>query len=285
MFSSKKYWVFFLVVLVIAVAGCRLKREGTVLAHFDSTTITKEEFAEKLRSLPRDIQSIAYRHKMDFVEEMVNERFLLAEAEKRHIDDLPDVKALLKAAHEKIIVAKLIEVEVDRKIKLEPDEASKYYESHKEEFMAPLLLRASHILMTTEEDANAVKAQLESGADFETLAKSRSTDNTATRGGDIGYFQKGQLIPEFEEQAYKLSKGQMSPVFKTQFGYHIIKLTDRIEPALKDFKVMKPHLEKQILNEKRSRTLKALVEKIKGNSKVQIDEKILESISAPSPVK
>mgnify|MGYP001611871493 CR=1 FL=1 len=285
MFSSKKYRVFILVMLVIAAAGCRSKKEGTVLARFDSATITKEEFVDKLRGLPRDIQSIAYRHKKDFVEEMVNERFLMAEAKKRHIDNLPDVKALLKAAHEKIIVSKLIEIEVDRKIKLEPDEASKYYESHKEEFMAPLLLRASHILMTTEEDANAVRTELDTGADFEALAKSRSTDNTATRGGDIGYFQKGQLIPEFEEQAYKLSKGQMSPVFKTQFGYHIIKLTDRIEPALKDFKIVKPRLEKQILNEKRSRTLKALVGKIKGNARVQIDEKILESISAPSPVK
>ena len=77
----------------------------------------------------------------------------------------------------------------------------------------------------------------------------------------------------------------MSPVFKTQFGYHIIKLTDRIEPSLKDFKIVKSQLEKQILNEKRSRALKALVEKIKGNAKVQIDEKILESVSAPQPVK
>ena len=105
MFLSKKYWVFVLVVLVIAMAGCRSKKEGTVLAHFDSTNITKEEFVDKLRGLPRELQSIAYRHKKDFVEEMVNERFLLAEAEKRHINNLPDVKALLKAAHEKIIVS------------------------------------------------------------------------------------------------------------------------------------------------------------------------------------
>ena len=76
----------------------------------------------------------------------------------------------------------------------------------------------------------------------------------------------------------------MSPVFKTQFGYHIIKLTDRVEPALKDFKVVKPQLEKQLMNEKRSKALKALVEKVKGNAKVQIDEKILESISASAPI-
>ena len=265
--------------------GCHLKKQGTILASFDSTTITKEEFANKLQSLPREIQTIAYRRKKDFIDEMINERFLFEEAKKRQIAALPDVKDLLKAAHDKIIVAKLIEIEVDRKVKFEPDEASKYYETHKDEFMSPLLLRASQILMSSEADANAVKAQLDAGSDFDVLARAHSTDAAAAKGGDIGYFQKGQLIPEFEEQAFKLSKGQVSPVFSSQFGYHIIKLTDRVEPALKDFKVVKTKLEKQIFNQKRSDVLKAFVEKIKGNAKVQIDEKVLESVSAPSPVK
>jgi peptidyl-prolyl cis-trans isomerase C len=274
-----------LLALALVVSGCHSKKEGTTLAKFDSETISKEEFVEKLRSLPREIQSVAYRRKKDFVEEMVNERFLAQEAERRHIKDLPDVKALLEAAHQKIIVAKLIEIEVDRNIKMDPDEPSKYYESHKEEFMAPLLLRASHILMSTQEEANSVKSQIDMGADFETLARSRSTDNTATHGGDIGYFQKGQLIPEFEEQAFKLKKGEISPVFKSQFGYHILKLTDRVEPALKDFKIVKIQLERRLLNEKRSRLLKAFLEKIKGNAKVEIDEKVLESIAGPSSAK
>ncbi len=276
---------FFPIVLALAVIGCHTKKEGTPLAKFDTEVITKEEFIEKLQTLPREIQSVAYRRKKDFVEEMINERFLAEEAEKRHISDLPDVKELLDAAHQKIIVAKLLEIEVDKNIKLEPDEASKYYEAHKDEFMAPLLLRASHILMSSQEDANAVKAQLDAGADFEALAKSRSTDNTATRGGDIGYFQKGQLIPEFEEQAFKLKKGEMSPVFKSQFGYHILKLTDRVEPTLKDFKVVKSQLERRLLNEKRSRLLKSFLEKIKGNAKVEIDQKVLDSINAPSSSK
>ena len=285
MFRIKGYWVFGLIALAAVLAGCHPKNEGTVLARFDSGTITKEEFSDKLSGLSRDIQSVAYRRKKEFVEEMVNERFLLAEAQKRRIDGLSDVKDLLKAAYQKIVVAKLVEIEVDRKIKLDPDEVSKYYESHKEEFMAPLLLRASHILMSTQEEADLVKAQIDSGADFEALAKSRSTDSTATRGGDIGYFQKGQLIPEFQAQAFKLQKGQISPVFKSQFGYHILKLTDRVEPTLKDFKLVKPKLEKQMMNEKRSTALKTFIEKIKGNAKVQIDEKVLASITAAPPVK
>lgn len=268
--------------VLCVLSGCHLKKEGTPLARFDSETITQEEAVEKLRSLPKEIQGIAFRQKKDFVQEMVNERFLVREAERRQIKNLPDVKALLESAYRKIIAAKLIEIEVDRKIKWDPSDVAQYYDSHKEEFMTPLLLKASHILMSTEEEANAIKAQIDLGADFEALARSRSTDNTATRGGDIGYFQKGQLIPEFEAEAFKLKKGEMSPVFKTQFGYHILKLTDRVEPTLKDFQVVKAHLEKQWVNEKRSRALRAFVEKIKGNAKVEIDEKVLASIKGPS---
>ena len=285
MFQRKKIWFIALTCLAVTSVGCHLKKQGTVLASFDSTTITKEEFATKLQSLPREIQSIAYRRKKDFIEEMVDERFLLKEAENRKIESLPDVKDLLRAAHDKIIVAKLIDIEVDRKVKFDAEEALKYYEAHKNEFMSPLLLRASQILLASEADAVSVKAQLDAGADFDAMAKAHSTDPAAVRGGDIGYFQKGQLIPEFEEQAFKLNKGQISPIFNSQFGYHIIKLTDRVEPALKDFKVIKPKLEKQMFNQKRSGVLKTFVEKIKGNSKVQIDEKVLESVTTPTPVK
>src|SRR3989338_2928188 len=143
MFQLKHYVVFFLIVLVLTGGGCLSKKEGTVLAQYDSSTITKEEFIDKLQSMPKDIQSVAYRRKKDFVEEMINERYLLTEAKKRQLDEVPDVKDLLKAAHDKIIMAKLIEIEVDKKIQLDPEEASKYYEAHKEQFVAPLLLKAS----------------------------------------------------------------------------------------------------------------------------------------------
>ena len=285
MSQGLKYKLLTLLVLVFAISGCHPKKEGTVLARFDSETITKEEFIEKLRALPKEIQGVAVQHKRDFVEEMVNERFLAKEAEKRQIKNLPDVKALLAAAHQKIVVAKLIEIEVDQKIKLDPNEASQYYESHKEEFMAPLLLKASHILTSSEEEANTVKTQLDAGGDFEALARSRSMDNTAARGGDIGYFQKGQLIPEFEQQALRLKKGETSPVFKSQFGYHILKLTDRVEPSLKDFKVVKARLEARVLSEKRLRALRVFIEKIKGNAKIEMDEKALDSVTGPSTPK
>ena len=99
MFQARRVWVFLLITLILTGAGCRSKKEGPVLARFDSEVITRDEFAEKLQGLPKEIQSLAYRHKKDFAEEMINERYLLREAEKRQIDRMPDVKALLKVSH------------------------------------------------------------------------------------------------------------------------------------------------------------------------------------------
>src|SRR4029077_11940411 len=93
-------------------------------------------------------------------------------------------------------------------------------------------VHARHILVATEGEAKDIEAQLKKGADFATLAKEKSKDPGAAEGGDLGYFTKEQMVPEFAEAAFKLEKGQTSDPVKTQFGWHIIKLEDkRVKPT------------------------------------------------------
>jgi peptidyl-prolyl cis-trans isomerase C len=101
------------------------------------------------------------------------------------------------------------------------DEAIKQTPSNEEE------VHARHILVATEGEAKDIVAQLKNGADFATLAKEKSKDPGAADGGDLGYFTKEQMVPEFAEAAFKLQKGQISDPVKTQFGWHIIKIEDR----------------------------------------------------------
>lgn len=100
-------------------------------------------------------------------------------------------------------------------------------------------VKASHILVEKEADAKAIKKQLDEGGDFAKIAKSKSTDTgSATKGGDLGYFTKGKMVEEFETYAFKDGvEGKVSDPIKTQFGYHIIKVTDRKEK--KDFTLEK----------------------------------------------
>ena len=270
--------------LLLFLAGCTAKSNsqpsGKVLARFDGTQITELDFMKKVAGLPPALQKVAMEHKKDLILDMAAEHFLLKEAERQGLDRDKDVRELFAMAKKKIIIAKLVEKEVDRKIALNAEEVSQYYDFHKDEFMTPELFRASHILVKTEEEAKAVKASLDQGADFEDTARQKSLDTTAARGGDVGYFQKGQFVPEFEQAALQMKKGEIRGPVRTQFGFHVIRLDDRIEPKLRDFESVKKMVEERLRNERRSKTFKELVAKLQGNTKIEFEEKALETPAA-----
>ena len=251
-----------------------------MLARVDGEAITDAQFKTKIQALPKELRAVALKRRKEFLEDMAAEHYLLKEAARRGVDKLQDVRDVLEAARRKIIVAKLIEIEVDKKVSVDSKEAQDYYETHKEEFMTPLLLKASHILVKTEEEAKDIKTQLDLGSDFEELARTRSVDTTAKRGGDLGFFQKGQFVPEFEDKAFEMTKGQVSEPVKSRFGYHIIKLTDRVAPSLRDFDSVKSRVEERLLSEKKSKAFKELIGRLKGNAQMQIDEKALDAVQA-----
>ncbi len=123
-------------------------------------------------------------------------------------------------------------------IEVEEEEARDFFNENKEQLE---VIRASHILVKTEEQAQLVLDRINSGEDFEELAEELSVDKASgLLGGDLGYFTKGTRIPEFEEIAFDLEKGQISDIVKTEVGYHIIKLVDKKDKfeELKDEMIM-----------------------------------------------
>jgi peptidyl-prolyl cis-trans isomerase C len=109
-------------------------------------------------------------------------------------------------------------------------------------------IRASHILVATEEEAKAIKAELDGGADFSTIAKEKSIDPGAANGGDLGFFGKGMMVAPFEEAAYALTEiGQVSEPVQSQFGWHIIKLEEKRESAPPTFEQVASQLQQQLL--------------------------------------
>jgi peptidyl-prolyl cis-trans isomerase C len=105
-------------------------------------------------------------------------------------------------------------------------------------------VRARHILVATEDEAKAILAELKKGGNFEALAKTKSKDpGAAAQGGDLGYFTKEQMVPEFAEVAFKLEKGALSDPVKSQFGWHIIKIEDKRSKAPPPFEQVKDQVE------------------------------------------
>jgi foldase protein PrsA len=116
------------------------------------------------------------------------------------------------------------------RVSISDDQIKEYFEANKDSFAQQEQVEASHILVEDEETAKEVKNKLDDGGDFAELAKEYSTDTSnAESGGELGFFAKGEMVTEFDDKAFAMKKGEISEPVKTEFGYHIIKVTDKKE--------------------------------------------------------
>lgn len=272
----KKQVIFiFLAAITISFSGCGDAKSRS-LANVNGKVITVGDFEKRLSKMPAYYKALASQSKKEFLDDMIAEQLLYKEAFRRGLNSDPEVKELLEEAKRKILVAKLIEIEGDKKSAVSDDKIKEFYDTHKDDFVTPLKLRASHIMVDTEAEAEEVLQKLKEGADFAELAKQYSKDPSKDRGGDIGYFVKGQLMPEIEEVCFKLEVGQTSDIIKTKFGYHIIKLTDRKEPKMVELSEVKDAIARELRDKAQRETFDGLIKNLKSKSRIKINEKLLE---------
>jgi foldase protein PrsA len=148
--------------------------------------------------------------------------------------------------HTQVELRKLLEPQV----KISDDDIKNYYDSNLETLKTPEQVRASHILVATKEEAEAILADLKNGADFATVAKEKSTDpGSKDKGGDLDFFAKGQMEEPFETAAFALKVGELSGVVQTSNGYHIIKLTDHKDAVTPTLEEKKDDIHEQLVTE------------------------------------
>lgn len=264
--------------LLAGSLSCSNTPKGPVVATFDGGSVSAFDFKLAVENLPKRVRGVAERQRKEFLESYITEKLLLQEAEKRGLQHMQDVQDVLKQARQKILVAKLIESEVEAKAAVTPEDIQAYYDSHQDEFMSPYRVRASHILLRSREEAVQALARIKGGESFEDVAKQVSLDPTAAKGGDLGFFQKGQLIAEIEEAAFALSPGELSDVIQTSFGYHIIKVAEVSEPKLKDAESVKEEIKEKLTVEKKAGLFSELAERLKRKAKISIDEAKLSEV-------
>jgi peptidyl-prolyl cis-trans isomerase D len=175
----------------------------------------------------------------------------------------------------------LIDVDVLRtKITVPPADIERYYNDNIEQYSTPEQVRASHILLRTEgKDDGAVKAKAEDllkqakgGADFAELAKKYSEDETnAKDGGDLDFFGRGRMVPQFDQVAFAMEPGQISDLVKTEYGYHIIKLTDKKSGASRALDQMRQQITEQLVSERAQAQATSLAETLDKQIKKPAD--------------
>src|SRR3954467_13889515 len=172
---------------------------------------------------------------------LIDMKIVSKEAEDKKVADRDDFKTRLAFARNRLLMDNLLATE--GKAATTDENMKKVYEDAAKQISGEQEVHARHILVETEDQAKKSEDQLKKGADFAELAKKESKDPGASDGGDLGFFTKDQMVPEFSAVAFALEPGKISDPVKTQFGWHIIKVEEKRTRKAPDFEQVKPQIE------------------------------------------
>ena len=225
-----------------------------------------------------DFKKIIEEHYKNFKQGFGTEKEFKALLKDKGISE-KDLKEDVKRG---IYIKALVESQIYSGISVAEQEKRDEYEKRKDQLNIPDGVKASHILIRVEPDASdevkkgamekieELRRQAISGGDFAELARDNSEDGSASRGGDLGYFKRGMMVKPFEDTAFALEKGQISKVVETQFGYHIIKLTDKQSARTLTFEEVEGDVGNFLLNTRRIEALNKFVEERRSKAKIEI---------------
>jgi len=281
---------------LLAAAGCTSSKQepaapsapaksGPVVAEVNGATITLDEFKKEIENLPPYLKPMTETMdgRKEMLETMVIREMILQEAAKEKIDESPQVKEKLADLRKRLIVEAYLKKKVEEKASITDDEIKKFYEENKDKFKHGEQIRASHILVKDEKKLAEAQEALKKGTPFEEVAKKYSTDGAAAKGGDLGWFGKGSMLPEFEKAAFALKEGEISAPVKTKFGTHLIKLTGKRAAGSLPLEEVKDQIRQALLPQKQKEVFEKVKDELKKSAKYSIKEDVLKSMeSAPA---
>ncbi len=238
--------------------------EDQVLATVNGEEILESEVRATQQGLPQQYRQLPFEMlKPMLVDREINQRLLMLAGQDAGLADDEEVKKQLAALERRIVAETYLERAIEEKV---TDDAIK---AHYDEFIKTNepepQVHARHILLENEEDAKAVIAELDDGADFVELAKEKSTGPSGPNGGDLGFFNKGDMVAPFAEAAFSMEPGTYSkePV-QTQFGWHVILVEEKkdgVQPSLEEIR-------QQMEAEVTQQAVQDLIEELRSDAEV-----------------
>jgi peptidyl-prolyl cis-trans isomerase C len=259
-----------LAVALLAVPGAALAQQGAaeenpVIARLNGEEVRQSEVMEMVAGLPPEYQSQFAQLYPLFVQRLIDFKLAGRAGRDAGLADNEEVKARLAKIEDRVIRDVYLERQIDSRVTDESLRAR--YQRFLEENPPKTEHKARHILLKTEEEATAVIAKLDGGADFEELAKAESTGPSAAQGGDLGYFQADQMVPEFAEAAAAMEPGEYSKTpTQTQFGWHVIKVEDRRETPQPGFEEVEAQLREELSRD----AVQVLFEELRAGAEIEM---------------
>jgi len=191
------------------------------------------------------------------------------------------IDKLRSQIHKAMAIKKLVDNEIAHNIDIPEKESKAYYDANSANFKQPEQVKASHILIKVEpkdtddqkakarEQVAEIQKKLKDGGDFAALAKEYSQGPSSAKGGDLGYFKRGQMVKPFEEAAFALSTNEVSDIVETRFGYHLIKVYDKTPERTIAYEEVKPKLVQSLKQEKTSQEIARYVEGLEDKATIE----------------
>lgn len=281
----------------VAISGLELKRANKVMLagqrgmtpsadqqkEFEKQALSQLVSAELLYQAGQKLEIKDLEKQVDDKLAQGRSRFTNPEDFTKAMKEMDMVeKDLRDYTRRDLIITNFIEKTIVPTVKVSEEDARKFYDQNPDKFTKPETVKASHILLGVDEKASAdvkkaardkaekLRKELAGGADFAALAKENSTCPSSQQGGDLGYFGKGQMVPAFEKAAFALKPGEISDVVETQFGYHIIKVTEKKAAEKVDFKEVKPRIDEFLKNQKVGAAVNDYLAETRKTAKIEL---------------
>jgi peptidyl-prolyl cis-trans isomerase C len=250
--------------LAAPLASAIAQNSDAVVARVNGVDIRQSDITSAEDEIGGNMPQMGPDQKHDYLITYIADVILLSQAaQQQKIGDRDEVKHRIDFERNKVLMEALLQ---DVGQSAMTDEAMhKVYDEAVKQMANEQEVHARHILVATEDEAKAIEAELKKGADFATLAKQKSKDPGAAEGGDLGYFTRDQMVPEFAEVAFKLDKGQVSDPVKTQFGWHVIKVEDKRTKPTPTFDEVKAQIENYVAH----RAQAELVAKLRSAANIE----------------
>lgn len=258
------------IVLVVLISLMMLPAaNATVVAKVGTLEIADKDIDARLQQLPPQYKAsyASEEGRKMLVEQLVQEKLIYLQARNEKYDTNAEVLKQLEKAKQRLMVGQYI-ADLFKKIQVTEKEAKTYYDENKTMFVQKEQVRAKHILFKTQEEAVAAKERILKDESFEDVAKELSIGPSSTKGGDLGWFEKEQMVPAFAKSAFSMAIDEVSDPVKTQFGYHLIKVYGKKAAGTKSFADARAEIEKKLMVNKQKERVDEVIKKGKEENPV-----------------
>jgi len=277
------------------VKKVEIKLTTNIIAIVNNSPIKAEEFqkifpSDKLNKLPNFLRREYDKNRSKFIEQLINSKAVACAADEYDFSNFPEYQKELDEVTKQLKTRYFYNQEVIDKIIVTEEDIKKYYEQNAGLYLTPERIRTKHILVEVKKGAHPaevsnalektkkIRRRVLEGEDFSAVAMEVSDCPSGPKGGDLGFFQSGQMVPGFEEVAFKLDKNEISEIVRTEFGYHIIKLSDKIPQRRQSFSEVKSAIKNTLEKQKEQNLYNNLLNSLTNKYKVIKNEKLIKEL-------